>query len=368
MKRSINQTKPKAAVFTPYLDVMGGGEKHILSILKILEDEKYEVGVIWDTDLRKEIKDKLHISFSSLQLFPHVLKHENNILNKLPFLKQFDIFIYVTNGGYFFSSAKKNFIFCMVPQQDLYKKTLLKRLKWHNYNFISNSFFTQKKLMDWGINSNVIYPYVDDDFIKMDNNEINKQKIILNVGRFFKHLHAKRQDIAIQTFLSFIKQYKEAEDYTLILAGGVKEEDKEYLAELQKMTNKHPQIVFKPNIPYLDLLELYKKASLYWHFAGYGIDDNEHPEQVEHLGITPLEAMAAGCITFCYKAGGPKETIESGKNGYLFSSQEELFEQASQIIKDTKLQQTIRAYAKKYVKQNFSYDVFRNRVKETILK
>jgi hypothetical protein len=50
MKKAENGTK-KAALYDPYLDVMGGGEKHILSILQVLEHEGYEANVFWDHDL-----------------------------------------------------------------------------------------------------------------------------------------------------------------------------------------------------------------------------------------------------------------------------------------------------------------------------
>src|SRR5690606_2667462 len=88
----------------------------------------------------------------------------------------------------------------------------------------------------------------------------------------------------------------------------------------------YPNIHFHTNISYSEILAWYKRAEYYWHFAGYDIDQEEHPERTEHLGITPLEAMASGCLTFAYRAGGPSEIIQDNETGFLFRTQEELFE------------------------------------------
>ncbi len=37
--------RKKAALYDPFLDVMGGGEKHILSILKVLEEKGFEIHI-----------------------------------------------------------------------------------------------------------------------------------------------------------------------------------------------------------------------------------------------------------------------------------------------------------------------------------
>lgn len=354
-----------ALLYDPYLDVMGGGERHILSILKVLEEEGYSPTVIWNSDLSSAIKNQLHIEFKALRFHSNILTHDNNVFTKLPFLRQFDIFIYVTNGSYFFSSAKKNFVFSMYPKPELYRKTFLSRLKLFNYKFFSNSKFTAQRLDKFGIHSQIIYPYIDANFLHMDIGQ--KQKMILTVGRFFKQLHAKRQDIAIKYFLDLKKKSPVLKDYKLVLAGGLKDEDKEYFAELHSLSKGDSSIIFKPNIKFDELLDLYKSAQMYWHFAGYGIDEDKNPDLVEHLGITPLEGMSSGCLTFCYRAGGPKEIITNKKNGFLFSTQEELLSNVEEILGDKRKQQEIQINAKQFVKDNFSYTVFKERVKKVIL-
>lgn len=37
----------------------------------------------------------------------------------------------------------------------------------------------------------------------------------------------------------------------------------------------------------------------------------------EHFGIVPVEAMYMGCIAFACNSGGPLESVEHGRTGYL---------------------------------------------------
>lgn len=353
--------KRKIALYNPYLDVMGGGERHILSVLKVFADHDYTPTIFWDKNVNPSIKNNLNLEFSEpIKYETNIFKKNATLLYKLQKLKEFDLFLYVTNGSYFFSSAKKNYVFCMVPLQEMYNMSALNKLKTLNYSFISNSHYTASWLKKWEITSDVLYPYIDDDFLNTDLNRQRKDKTIVIVGRFFRHLHAKRQDVAIKTFLQLKKIHPDFHDYTLILAGSVKSEDQDYYDELIALANSDKSIILKPNVPYQELLKIYKSARFYWHFTGYDVDENLHPEQVEHLGITPLEAMASGCVTFCYNAGGPREIITEGKNGYLFKSQSELVNKMQSILgKDNK---PLQMEAQNYVRTNFSYEVFKKNI------
>jgi glycosyltransferase involved in cell wall biosynthesis len=77
--------------------------------------------------------------------------------------------------------------------------------------------------------------------------------------------------------------------------------------------------------------------------------------------------MCAGCIDICYRAGGLKEIIKDGENGFLFSNYEELNKKMSEVL-TMKDSDTIQKNAKKYIKETFSYPVFKTRVKEVVLK
>jgi glycosyltransferase involved in cell wall biosynthesis len=357
----------KVALYTPYLDVFGGGEKHILSIIKIFEDFGFTPYVFWDTNLKKKIESHLGLNFKNLFFLPNIFKKKSTLsfFKNLFVLKKFDYFFYVTDGSYFFSLAKKNFVFAMAPNKNLYQLNLVNRLKLLNWQFIANSSFTSFWLKKWGINAWVITPYIDEKLFKLNHQK--KEKVILSVGRFFSHLHSKKQDIIIKTFKKIKQKNSLLKNFKLILAGGLKEKDKDYFNYLQKIAADDRSIIFKPNISQKELYRLYQKATFFWHFTGYGVDEKKYPQNVEHLGITPLEAMAAGCLTFCYNAGGPRTLIKDGLNGFLFNSEKELIRKMENIIFDKKMQKNIKKNAYDFVFKNFSYEVFKEKVKKLII-
>lgn len=358
--------KRKIALYDPYLDVMGGGEKHILSIAKAL-DEDAELTIFWNENLNDKIAKTFDLTFSNEPIYHrNIFAESTSQIDKVKILSQFDVFFYVTDGSYFISPAKKNIVFSMYPQRELYPQKLIDKIKTMNYMFVANSHYTANWLQKWGLKPKVLYPYVEDEFINTDISKIKKEKTILSVGRFFNHLHSKRHDITIDAFKKLKKHSKNFSSYKLILAGNLKDEDKYYFKELQEMAKDDGNIFFKPNVSYKELIDLYKNAQIYWHCAGYGINDEINPERVEHFGITPIEAMAFGCLVFCVNAGGPKELIKNGENGYLFTTIEDLIEKTQKAIDDKDVMATIKMNAHTFAKENFSYAIFKNKVQEIL--
>jgi len=354
-------------LYDPYLDVLGGGEKHILSIIKALQEE-CEIHIFWEKNISNQISNRLNIKFKTPIIFKdNIFKSKNSFIKKFRDLNKYDYFFYITDGSYFLSGAKRNFIFCMIPDKNLYEMTLLNRIKTFNFKFISNSRFTKNWLIKWGIKSDVIYPLIDNIFIKSNIDIIKKDKIILSVGRFFKHLHSKRQDLLITCFEDLQKKEPHFKDYKLILAGGIKKQDEKYFSLLKNSYKKNKAIIFKPNISFDELFNLYKKSEYFWHIAGFNIDEEKHPELTEHLGIAPLEAMSMGCLTFAYNAGGIRETITDKENGFLFSSTDELLTKSINLSKDNILQNRIKKNAKNTIVMNFSEVVFNKTIRNFLL-
>src|SRR3989344_3889868 len=210
----------KVALYDPYLDTLGGGEKYILSIADVFADLGYEINIFWNKDLSHKVKERF--ALQCIDTLKWVDK--NNLKN----LWSYDYFFYVTDGSYFFSGAKNNFVYAMIPDKKLYSLSLINRLKLINYKFITHSLFTQKWLNKFEIKSTIIMPYLDDKLIGQNTNSSKKEKIILSVGRFFSHLHSKRQDLMIKAFKELKKKSKEFTDYKLVLAGGLMKEDQKY--------------------------------------------------------------------------------------------------------------------------------------------
>jgi glycosyltransferase involved in cell wall biosynthesis len=351
----------KIIVYDPYLDTLGGGEKYILTIAKLFDDLGYEVDVAWDNpDIALEFDKRLNISFKHLRIIPNFFT--SSLGTKLQLTRQYEYLFYMTDGSYFPSRAKHNFIYAMVPNQKLYPQSLSTRLKLYNYEYIVHSNFCKKIIDKWiRKESHLLYPIVDNDYL--ENIPSNKEKIILSVGRFFKQLHSKRHDKAIEAFKK-LKQNSSFTQYKLLLIGGLKKEDEEYFQELKSLANNDPNIIFLPNEPYKSVRSYFLKAEYYWLFTGYGESDETNPMAVEHFGITPLEAMASGCITFAYNGGGPKEVIEDKKTGFLFNTIDELMGEMKEIADKTAQKKTIQQKALDLVKSKFTY----NRFKQNALK
>jgi len=86
------------------------------------------------------------------------------------------------------------------------------------------------------------------------------------------------------------------------------------------------QINLTCNLGQNELKQLLARAKIFWHAAGYSEREDVHPELAEHFGIATVEAMAAGCVPVVYSAGGQKEIIQHGVNGFLWRTLEELQE------------------------------------------
>ncbi|MCX7955773.1 MAG: glycosyltransferase [Patescibacteria group bacterium] len=357
--KKIDLKNKKVALYNPFIETLGGGEKHIFLILDIFWKNGAQINIFWDKNISKELENRFPLAlFKKTKWLPKKLICSS--LNALKTLKNFDYFFYITDGSYFFSSAKKNFVFAMVPDKKLYNLNFLNRLKLWNYQFISNSLYTAEWLKKWRIKSTIINPYIEENFFAEEN--IKKEKIILSVARFFPHLHSKNQEKIIKTFLKLKNISSFFKDYKLILAGGLKTEDKSYFQNLKSLAKNDSSIIFKPNISFDELKKLYKISNYFWHFTGLGVDEKKHPEQVEHFGIAPLEAMASGCFVFCHNSGGPKIIFQNNKIGVLFNNEDKLIKNMIYFEKNKNIKNKIINKNINNIKNTFNYKNFFNKV------
>ncbi len=157
-----------------------------------------------------------------------------------------------------------------------------------------------------------------------------KKPMLLGVGRFFVGGHAKRQDLMIEAFRRLAALRPEAE---LHLAGALPAdgEFRAYFSDLERKAAGLP-IFFYPNASPERLAQLYADASLYWHLAGYGVDEASEPHRCEHFGITVVEAMSAGCIALVVNRGGPPAIVRHGVTGHVFESLEDLVKISARIL------------------------------------
>lgn len=209
---------------------------------------------------------------------------------------------------------------------------------------LANSAFTQGWISRrWGRDSTVLYPAVDAG--PEPTPLADKQPIILSVGRFFAGAHNKAHLPMIAAFRALCDGGLRDWEYHLV--GGCdldQPEQRAYLDEVRAAAAGYP-IRLHVNAPFAELAALYRAASLFWHAAGYGVDERAQPELVEHFGITTIEAMAAGCVPVVIRKGGQIETVEPERSGLLWTSLPELEAQTQRLIADLDLRQTLAAGA-----------------------
>lgn len=312
----------KALFLNPYLDTLGGGEKYMLDISYALHTLEYQIYFAWhDKTIKEKIISRFGKKYNYINI--HHQWHSNSLQKRFFESRTFDAIFYQPDGSYPLSLAKKNFALLQVPNAMLIQPaSIFQRIKQKNWKPVFNSYFVKRffaKHMKL-LSSPVLYPAVSDGFFS----SAEKRDYIISVGRFFQHLHAKKQEILIKAFIFACEKYPQFKKYTLILVGTAKHEDEQYLTYLRTIADPYKNIRIVTNCTHQELQKLYSEARFYWHAAGYGESEMNNPERMEHFGISIVEAMASGAIVFAYKGGGPKETILHGKTGYLYSSRKEL--------------------------------------------
>lgn len=304
----------KAALFDPYLDTLGGGERYLVGMAQVLEDLGFDVFLNWKD---KGVIEKLEKRFG-------VELERTFVVENIRRGFGFDLCFWFSDGSIPLLLAKKNFLHFQVPFKNVDGKNIKNRIKLLNIDkVVVNSFFT-KRVIDgeFGVSGEVVYPPVDvDSFLKR---RVNKENIIIFVGRFSQLKQAKRQDVLIEVFKDMVDRgfFKE---WKLILAGGVEIGSSIYLKDLKKASSGYP-IEFLESPSFDKLVDAYLRSKIFWSASGFGVDEDKSPDKVEHFGITLVEAMASRVFPIAFAAGGHKEIIENGKNGFLWKEKDELID------------------------------------------
>jgi len=342
----------KIGIYSPYLSTLGGGEKYLLDIASGLS-VNHEVFLFAPLSLKSKIQSVLKVDIRKVNFLPESLIKNKNLFKKYILLINYDIFIFMTDGSLPFPAAKKNFLIIQSPIH-IPKLTLINRFKLLHWNVICYSNFMKqiiKKIL--GKEAEILSPSINvEQFI---NKNVKKKNIILSVGRFFPYPHNKKHDVLIDIFKENYDRY--FRNWKLVIAGGLTEEGGKKIFDSLKMKIGTYPIEIIANIPFVQLLRLYKEAKIYWHATGYGEDVRNHPEKTEHFGITTLEAMAAGAIPLVFAAGGQRDIISDGYNGFLWNKKDELLQKTYHLMKDDKLFKRISRNAF-YSAKKYSYKKF----------
>lgn len=298
----------KVAIYNPYLDTLGGGERYTMAVATTLRDAGYSVEIQWkDQVIRKKLEERFDINLKFIDFVSDIKRGEN-----------FDVCFWVSDGSIPLLRARNNILHFQVPFHDVNGKSLLNRMKLFRIkSVVCNSNFTKRVIdNEYGVESLILYPPVDIEKFKRKR----KENIILYVGRFSQLQQSKNQHILVENFK---KLYQTGfENWKLILAGGVEIGAEDYVKELEKSIEGYPIEILK-SPTFRSLTEIYGKSKIFWSAVGFGSNEKKEPEKAEQFGITLVEAMSAGVIPIVYRAGGYKEIITED-TGYFWSDENDL--------------------------------------------
>jgi glycosyltransferase involved in cell wall biosynthesis len=339
----------KVCFFSPYLpdSSLGGGEAHLFAIARVIA-KKHLVQIAISqqhftshAELVAKYERFLGASLEGITFVPTPLRSDASFCAKLWWTRQFDHLFYWTDGSLFFSLARTNNLHVQVPFTD--QKSILDRVKLLSWQIINtNSEFTKKYIeANWQVAvTDVLHPSVE--LTELATNQ-KKEKVILHVGRFFRQLHAKRQDVLIALFKQLVNSHSEQlSGWKLVLIGAA--EDPEYVSELKAAAAGYP-IEFHHELKRGELLAWYKKAALYWHATGFGADLEAHPEKAEHFGISTAEALAAGAVPVVFRGGGQPEVLGSELLPLSWKTLSEAAEITLRLLSDDNWRQEMRTAA-----------------------
>ncbi len=327
----------KIAIFDPYLDTMSGGEKYMLTAALSLAKD-HDVTILWDTSQKSEIALKAKRRFG-FELAPFAFKDsfftkKVSLFSRLIQSRAYDAILVLSDGSIPLVSCDLVLHF-QSPMEWVRADSFLSRIKLFRVKrFICNSVFT-KEYIDkrFHIVSDIVYPPVS---IQADGDLSIKENYILNVGRFGitgKGSSLKKQDVLADVFSEMIKS--DLKNWKMVFIMSVMDQEK---IDCDKFIQKYKgqPIEFIINPTNAELWSWYKKSSIYWHASGFGEDIRAHPDRAEHFGIATVEAMGAGLIPIVINAGGQKEIVQNGVNGYLWDTKEELVKRTLEVIEDKK--------------------------------
>lgn len=196
----------RAAIYNPYLDTLGGGERYTMTFAEVLAKNGYAVDVQWQNPtIKGKLKNRFGKDYSSINFISDVKRGDG-----------YDLCFWLSDGSIPTLRARHNFLHFQVPFHNVGGTSLLNRMKLFRIDkVICNSKFTKRVIdYEYGVESIVIYPPVDVLKIKPKR----KENIIISVGRFSELKQSKHQDILVKAFKRLVDSG--LADWKLILAGG----------------------------------------------------------------------------------------------------------------------------------------------------
>lgn len=323
----------KIAIFHDYFGAIGGGEKVVIAMAKILDADI----ITTDTDAVRKIDPSVRvISLGKTIKYPGLKQISATLMFYFcDFSKNYDVFIFSGNWAHYAGHRHHpNLWYCHILVPAMYEKGV---------PFISEkSIFVKKIFWVWKI----IHSKIDIRSIRnidhiVANSEHIKEKIShyyrcdakviyppLDVGQFFcisyenfwmsvnRLYPEKRIELQIESF-------RKLPDETLVIVGGFAEGDHAtpYAEKIQ--TNLPINVRIFGQVSESELINLYARC------RGLICTSIDEP-----FGLTPLEAIASGKPVIAVDSGGFRETVTRDTGILVQPNVESIINAIRQVSKD----------------------------------
>jgi glycosyltransferase involved in cell wall biosynthesis len=360
--------RPSLAIYDHAFQAIGGAQKYGLTMIGSLQDQ-FDITLLANKDVRLEdFRDwyGLDLSHCRIKVIRLPYYEERNAFHIDPvFISRgvenpfdrvslesgnYDIFVNNSMNEMVYPLANVSVLICHFPERRPTSYFYADR-----YTFtVCNSRYTAEWIeRRWKFPpQRHIYPPVD---MESTQEECAKKDIVLSVARYETE-GTKRQREMVDTFLMLSREWPEAvRGWRFILVGGSQPNNR-YLSELQKTVAENParNIELRVNIPLAELKSLHREAKLFWHLCGLVQND---PSEVEHFGMTTVEAMQNGVVPIVYDGGGLREIVDHGVDGYRVKSKADLLDYSIRLFQNPalveKLGRTARDRARTFSRTNF---------------
>jgi len=318
---------PLAVVFNNFLRTSGGGERSSLDFAAAFCDLGYDVIVATDHQIQTTLEQAC--APFGIELGDKCTLREFNGLGELQHFIQTggcDVFLNHT-----FCSFIRNYapigLYTVMFAGPIGPSEVANLITYDR--ILSISDFTQQYVeVNWSeeLPAQVLCPPISRTHLENASTSfVEKERLILNVGRFNVFGHNKHQLEAIKSFTRNVDSGVFSNEWRLRVIGQVNDnpETHEYI-EACKAAAQEYQVEILLNAPLPVLQDSYRRASYLFQFTGLGLDFGQTPEHCEHLGLVALDGFAYGLLPIAYQRGGAAMIIRHAIDGFVFQNEEEI--------------------------------------------
>ncbi len=261
-----------------------------------------------------------------------------------------------------FSSVPNNVFkihYCHFPTEAVVRKNtypfLLFRVPyWHqhykqlprlDYTVCNSHYTEQVARVLWGPylkrdSLKKIYPTIDVSKFQVKKDKINQ---LCYVGRLDSH---KGIEHVIESYIDLYDECK----CGLKIVGAISQNvgnisyAKQIIKKVDELKGQSYPIEIKMNVLYDEIIDTLVSSKILLTY-----------NPMEHFGIVPVEAQAAGCVPIVADGGGQQETVLHNVTGFRVSSPNEFSKYVKQLVADNSLFQRMSEKGKHWA-SNFSFE------------